>query len=199
MPGLHSHLCSSLLALGDAGKHWIRGHFREKSWFFRGPCHWHFWGKVRAPKCHLQDSAMRVPSQVSSSGGGLPGRPRLERVGTLVNFGPEVASPRSLLPGYVHTASVIPFAKIIQARLLPVRLASVRGATLIESSHRCDLIGSVGRGFRQFASHVPGSKHDGKRKGLPVLPTTNIDGTLANHATALAAGLDMHSSWIFVI
>src|SRR6266446_721335 len=47
---------------------------------FRGIAGWHFRGKVLARKCHLQNLALRLTSQVSSSGGGLPGRPGLERV-----------------------------------------------------------------------------------------------------------------------
>jgi hypothetical protein len=47
---------------------------------FGGLAGWHFWGKGLARKCHLQNLALRLTSQVSSSGGGLPGRPGLERV-----------------------------------------------------------------------------------------------------------------------
>ena len=45
-------------------------------------------------------------------------------------------------------------------------------------------------GTSPIASQSPGSRHEGKRKSLPVLPTTMFPdcGTLLNHAAALAAG-----------
>jgi hypothetical protein len=40
---------------------------------------WHFGGCCLAPACHFQFDGVGIHSQVSSSGGGLPGRPEFER------------------------------------------------------------------------------------------------------------------------
>ena len=56
----------------------------------------HSWACV-APKCHSQKFWNSVFSLVSSSGGGLPGRPRLERVRPPVKFSPAFF-PRSRNP-----------------------------------------------------------------------------------------------------
>ena len=40
---------------------------------------WHFQGRGVARECHMQDSVEHLTSQVSSSGGGLPGRLDLNR------------------------------------------------------------------------------------------------------------------------
>jgi hypothetical protein len=53
-----------------------------KSWIYKDlgeMTGWHFRDSGIARECHLQNSASRLFSLVSSSGGGLPGRLGLER------------------------------------------------------------------------------------------------------------------------
>jgi len=35
--------CALIFALDDRWKTSVKRPFSRKSWFFRGPCHWHFW------------------------------------------------------------------------------------------------------------------------------------------------------------
>jgi hypothetical protein len=52
-----------------------------------------------APPCHFQQLCEAIACELSSSGGGLPGRLRLARVGTLFCFGGSVHLRNSLLTG----------------------------------------------------------------------------------------------------
>ena len=45
---------------------------------------WHFGGSKLAPACHFQDSQLSLTFPLSSSGGGLPGRPGFARIRTPV-------------------------------------------------------------------------------------------------------------------
>jgi len=63
-------------------------------------------GRPMAPKCHRQQGFSRLASAVSSSGGGLPGRPGLARVsGRSLFFGPHFTESGIRRPYVPHSQS----------------------------------------------------------------------------------------------
>jgi len=68
-----------------------------------------------ARKCHRQESGTVLFSSVSSSGGGLPGRPGLERVrGALYFLGTFPPANRSRDSGAIAVVSLQGFKRVVQ-------------------------------------------------------------------------------------